>query len=168
DLVLRRFGEAGDEPLVRGEEPIDPAGRAAAAGNGGGDLRENIEAVFESAISARLHDAKKGGLPHALDPALAAAALGCGPWAPLAGPLGGRARARQQIGNTGFGDRGLNGIDWHRAVSPSGGRRQAKLPQSADASGLVHIVATQSISTSNGPCQAETQMKPRAGGSAGK
>jgi Plasmid pRiA4b ORF-3-like protein len=30
------------------------------------------------------------------------------------------------------------------------------------------IVATQSISTSNGPCQAETQRKLRAGGSAGK
>jgi hypothetical protein len=28
--------------------------------------------------------------------------------------------------------------------------------------------ATQSISTSNGPCQAETQMKLRAGGSDGK
>src|SRR5262249_58785834 len=105
------------------------------------------------------------GLPHALDHVLADAALGFGPLCPLAGQLGDRARARQQIGNTGFGDRGLNGIDWHRAVSPSGGRRQAKLPQSADASGLVHIEATQSISTSNGPCQAETQMKPRAGGS---
>src|SRR5262245_22508897 len=32
----------------------------------------------------------------------------------------------------------------------------------------IQIVATQSISTSNGPCQAETQMKLRAGGSDGK
>jgi len=93
DLVLRRFGEAGDEPLVRGEEPIDPAGRAAAAGNGGDDLRENIEAVFESAISAWLHDAKKVGLPHALDHVLADAALGFGLLRPLAGQLGDRARA---------------------------------------------------------------------------
>ena len=30
------------------------------------------------------------------------------------------------------------------------------------------IAATQSISTSKGPCQAETQMKLRAGGSEGK
>src|SRR5262249_48921065 len=62
DLVLRRFGEAGDEPLVRGEQPIDPAARPAATGNDSDDLRENIESVFESAISARLHDAKKVGL----------------------------------------------------------------------------------------------------------
>jgi hypothetical protein len=32
----------------------------------------------------------------------------------------------------------------------------------------IQIVATQSISTSNGPCQADTQMKLRAGGSEGK
>jgi hypothetical protein len=32
----------------------------------------------------------------------------------------------------------------------------------------IQIVATQSISTSNGPCQADTQMKLRAGGSDGK
>src|SRR5262249_25224829 len=32
----------------------------------------------------------------------------------------------------------------------------------------VQIVATQSISTSNGPCQADTQTKLRAGGSDGK
>ena len=32
----------------------------------------------------------------------------------------------------------------------------------------VHTAATQSISTSNGPCQAPTQMKLRAGGSEGK
>src|SRR5262249_20339285 len=31
-----------------------------------------------------------------------------------------------------------------------------------------HTAATQSISTSNGPCHGRTQTKPRAGGSAGK
>src|SRR5262249_6727484 len=47
DLVLRRFREAGDEPLVRGEQAVNPAGRAASAGNGGNDLREHVEAVLE-------------------------------------------------------------------------------------------------------------------------
>src|SRR5262249_58725481 len=78
--------------------------------------------------------------------------------------------------------------------SPAGRGRQAKLARSADASAVRsgrsappakgmavgsrqssriglrpgQIVATQSISTSNGPCQADTQTKLRAGGSDGK
>src|SRR5262249_57419046 len=78
--------------------------------------------------------------------------------------------------------------------SPAGRGRQAKLARSADASAVrsgrsappakgmavgsrqssriglrpVQIVATQSISTSNGPCQADTQTKLRAGGARGK
>src|SRR5215471_17457588 len=39
DFVLRCFREAGDEPLVRGEQTVNPAGRAASARNGGNDLR---------------------------------------------------------------------------------------------------------------------------------
>src|SRR5262249_57539278 len=91
--VGRGLGEGGGWRRVGGGEPIAPAGGAAAAGNGGDDLRENIEAVFESAISAWLHDAKKVGLPHALDHVLADAALGFGLLRPLAGQLGDRARA---------------------------------------------------------------------------
>ena len=40
-----------------------------------------------------------------------------------------------------------------------------RLPRSARGR---QMAATQSISTSNGPCQAETQTKLRAGGSDGK
>src|SRR5262249_20592497 len=46
DFVLRCFREAGDEPLVRGEQTVTPAGRAASARNGGNDLREHVEAVL--------------------------------------------------------------------------------------------------------------------------
>src|SRR5262249_48180241 len=46
DFVLRCFREAGDEPLVRGEQTVNPAGRAASARNGGNDLREHVEAVL--------------------------------------------------------------------------------------------------------------------------
>ena len=50
DLVLRRARKAGDQPLVRGEQAIDPAGRPATAGNGGDDLDEHVESVLEAAV----------------------------------------------------------------------------------------------------------------------
>ena len=105
DLVLRRFREAGDEPLVRGEQTVNPTGRAASARNGGNDLREHVEAVFESAIGARLHDAEKVRLPHAFDHIVADAAVGFGLLRPLARKRGDGASARQEIGNIGIGGR---------------------------------------------------------------
>ena len=59
--------QAGDEPLVRGEQAIDPAGRAAAARDGRDDFGEDVEAVFEPAIGLRPHDAEEVQLPHARD-----------------------------------------------------------------------------------------------------
>jgi len=105
DLVLRRFREAGDEPLVRGEQAVNPAGRAASAGNGGDDLREHVEAVLEAPIGPRLHDAEKVRLPHAFDHVVADAAIGFGLLRPLARKRGDGAGSRQEIANIGGGGR---------------------------------------------------------------
>jgi hypothetical protein len=55
-LVLRRLRETGKEPLMRGEQRIDPSGRAAPARNRRDDLSEHLEPMLESAVSAGLHD----------------------------------------------------------------------------------------------------------------
>ena len=60
------------------QESKNPAGRAAAASDGRHQLGENVEAVFVAAVSPRLHDAEKIGLPHARDHLLGNPALGLG------------------------------------------------------------------------------------------
>ena len=67
DFVLCFLGEARQQPLLRSQQAIHPAGRTAAAGDHGFDLGEDVEAVFEAAISLRLHDAEQIRLPHARD-----------------------------------------------------------------------------------------------------
>ncbi len=105
DLILRLARKAGDEPLVRGEQAINPAGRAAAVRDGGDDLRDDVEAIFESAIGLRLHEAKQVCLPHTLDHIIADAASGLGLLRTLARKRGDRVRTREQIGNVGAGGR---------------------------------------------------------------
>jgi hypothetical protein len=103
DLVLRRFREAGDEPLVRGEQGVNPAGRAASARNRGNDLREHVEAMLEPAVGPRLHDAEQVRLPHAFDHVVADAAIGFGLLRALARKRADAARSRQEIGHIGGG-----------------------------------------------------------------
>ena len=111
DLVLRLGCQAGDKPLVRGEQAIDPAGRAAAARDGSDDVGEDVKAVFEPAIGLRPHDAEEVQLPHARDHVLADAPVGFGLLRPLTREGSDRARPREEIGNVGFGDRRSSGND---------------------------------------------------------
>jgi hypothetical protein len=88
---------------VRGEQSVNPAGRAASARDGGNNLGEYVEAVLEPAVKARLHDAEQVRLPHALDHVVADTALGFGLLRPLTGELCDCASACQEIGNVRFG-----------------------------------------------------------------
>jgi hypothetical protein len=90
---------------VRGEQSVNPAGRAASVRNGGNNLGEHVEAVLEPAVEARLHHAEKVRLPHAPDHVVADTALGFGLLRPLTGDLGDSASACQKIGNVRFGGR---------------------------------------------------------------
>jgi hypothetical protein len=101
DLVLRSLREAGDQPLMRGEQAVDPAGRPAAARQRRLDLREHVEAVFEAAKSLRLEDAKQVRLAHLGDDVLADAPCGFRLERPLARRAGDGARPRQQLGDPG-------------------------------------------------------------------
>ena len=89
--------------LVRGEQRVNPAGRAAPARNGGDDLREHVEAMLEPAVGPRLHDAQQVRLPHALDHVVADAAIGFGLLRALARKRADGARSRQEIGHVGVG-----------------------------------------------------------------
>ena len=110
-LVLGLAWKAGDEPLVRGKQAINPAGRPAAAGDHRDDFGEYVEAVFESTIGLRLHDAEEVHLPHARDHVLADAPVGFGLLRAFARKLGDGARPREKIGNVGLGERGSSGND---------------------------------------------------------
>ena len=81
---------------MRGQQAIDPAGRAAAAAERRLDLREHVEAVFEAAIGLRLHDAEQVRLPHARDHVVADAARGFGLLRALARNAGDVARPRER------------------------------------------------------------------------
>src|SRR5262249_34458527 len=98
---------------VRGEQTVNPAGRAASPRNGGNDLREHVEAVLQPPVGARLHDAEKIRLPHAFDHVVADAAIGFGLLRALARELGDGMRPRQKIGPIGDGDWGPCGTDCH-------------------------------------------------------
>jgi hypothetical protein len=88
---------------VRGEQGVNPAGRAASARNRGNDLREHVEAMLEPAVGPRLHDAEQVRLPHAFDHVVADAAVGFGLLRARARKLGDGARQRQEIGHIGVG-----------------------------------------------------------------
>ena len=111
DLVLRLACKAGDEPLVRGEQAIDPAGRPAAARDGRDDFGEHVEAVFEPAIGLWSHDTEEVHLPHARDHVVADAPRDLGLLRALARKFGDRPRPREEIGNVGSGDRRSSGED---------------------------------------------------------
>ncbi len=87
--------------MVRGKQAVDPAGGAAAARDRRPDLREHLEAVFETAVGLRLHDAEQIRRPQARDQIVADAARGFGLSRPLAGKPGNVARPQQKLGNLG-------------------------------------------------------------------
>ena len=96
---------------MRGEEPIDPARRAASARNRGDNLRKYLEPILEPAVSARLHDTEQICLPHTLDHVVADAAVGLGLLRLLTREDGNGPGARQEIGSIGFDDRRSQGTD---------------------------------------------------------
>ena len=87
--------------MLRGEQAVDPAGRAATARDRHLDLHEHVEAILETAVSARLHDAEQVGLPHPRDHLLADAARGFGLSRALTRNAGDLAGPREEFGNVG-------------------------------------------------------------------
>jgi hypothetical protein len=96
---------------MRRQQAVDPAGRAAAGGDGRGQLGEDLEAVLEAPEGLRLHDAEQVRLPHTLDHVVADAAVGLGLLHPLAREVADGARPRHEIGNLGSDDRRSGGDD---------------------------------------------------------